>query len=417
MKKNVWIMNHYAGSMFFDRGGRHYNFVKYLKQAGYEPVVFCANSKHGPAETWFPDEALWQEHMAVEIGVPWMFVKARTYVGNGKQRVLNMIDFYRNVQKAAREYVGKYGRPDVIYASSVHPLTLVAGIRLAKHFGVECVCEVRDLWPESLVAYGLLSAGSLPAKLLYAGEKWIYRKADTVIMTWPGGYDYICQRRWDRQIPAGKVVHISNGVDLSAFARNRETHQIEDADLDNPDVFHAVYTGSIRKVNDLGLLADAAERLAERGNRRIQILVWGDGDQREALEARIREKGLENICFKGNVAKDAVPYVLSRADVTILHNARSLLDKYGQSQNKFFEYLAAGKPVLMTYSVGHSVCRSRNCGIELDDQTPEAVADALEKLAALSPSEYQTYAKNAEEAAKEFDFENLTRKLIAVLEG
>ena len=115
--------------------------------------------------------------------------------------------------------------------------------------------------------------------------------------------------------------------------------------------------------------------------------------------------------------KTAVPYVLSRAEVSILHNSRSILDKYGQSQNKFFEYLAAGRPVLMTYSVGHSVCEARQCGLELENQTPEAVADALEQLSCLSAEDYLTYCHNARTAAVDYDFANLTKKLIAVLEG
>lgn len=114
---------------------------------GYAPVIFCANSKHGKPECFLETDALWEERIAEEIDTPFVFVRARTYTGNGKQRVLNMIDFYRNVKKAAKEYAAQHGKPDVIFASSVHPLTLVAGIQLAKQFGVKCVCEVRDLWP------------------------------------------------------------------------------------------------------------------------------------------------------------------------------------------------------------------------------------------------------------------------------
>ena len=84
-------MNHYASGMYFDKGGRHYNFAKYLKLAGYEPVIFCCNTKHGKLETFFSEADLWKEHLAEEIGVPFVFVRARTYEGNGKQRVLNMI--------------------------------------------------------------------------------------------------------------------------------------------------------------------------------------------------------------------------------------------------------------------------------------------------------------------------------------
>ena len=59
MKKNVWIMNHYAGSMFFDKGGRHYNFAKYLRRSGYEPVIFCANSMHGKQKLFFDNNELY----------------------------------------------------------------------------------------------------------------------------------------------------------------------------------------------------------------------------------------------------------------------------------------------------------------------------------------------------------------------
>ena len=414
MKKKVWIMNHYAGSMFFDRGGRHYNFAKFLKIAGYDPVVFCANSKHNARGHWFDTDEAWHEHMAEEIGVPFIFVAARSYVGNGKQRIFNMADFYANVKKAAAAYAAENGKPDIIYASSVHPLTLIAGLQLAKKFGVECVCEVRDLWPESLVAYGMLPRNNPITKMLYVGEKWIYKKADRLIMTWPGGWDYIAQRGWDKAIPHAKVFHIDNGVDLAAFLKNAGD-PMEDADLQDTAHFKAVYTGSIRKVNNLQLLVDAAKILHNRGNETAKILVYGDGDEREALAEQA--KNLPNIVFKGRVPKTAVPYVLSRAEVSILHNSRSILDKYGQSQNKFFEYLAAGRPVLMTYSVGHSVCKARRCGLELDDQTPEAVADAQEHLSRLSKEEYLAYCDNARTAAVDYDFANLTKKLIAVLEG
>ena len=197
MKKKIWIMNHYATETYFDCGGRHYWFAKYLKRSGYEPVVFGSNAMHGKEALFFQNEDLWHEHMAEEIGVPFVFVKSRAYSGNGKQRILNMVDFYRNVQKAAKEYEKRHGRPDVIFASSVHPLTLVAGLRLAKHFGVKCICEVRDLWPESIVAYSRRFTKKHPLiKLLYRGEKWIYKKADALVFTVEGAYDYILEQVW-----------------------------------------------------------------------------------------------------------------------------------------------------------------------------------------------------------------------------
>ena len=413
MRKYIWIMNHYAGSMFFDKGGRHYNFAKYLRRAGYEPVIFCANSKHGQQELFFDNKDLWYEHIAEEIVTPFVFVKARTYQGNGKQRVLNMIDFCRNVKKTAKQYAKKHGSPDVIYASSVHPLTLVAGIQLAKYFGVKCICEVRDFWPESIVAYSTRFTRSHPLmRLLYHGEKWIYKKADSLIFTTEGAYDYIVEQGWEKEIPRFKVHYINNGVDLEAFQYNREHFQVDDPDLQDPDIFKVVYTGSIRLVNNLGLLLNAAKQVTDP---KVRFLIWGDGDERPMLEQRIRDEGIGNVGFKGKVDKKYIPYIVSKADLNFAHNTPSSLFRFGISFNKIFDYFAAGKPILTDFPCAYNPVIQSNSGVAVENATAAEVARAIEKMAALEEAEYMKFCSNALKAAETYDFKNLTQKLIDII--
>ncbi|MEY8261607.1 glycosyltransferase family 4 protein [Oscillospiraceae bacterium 50-60] len=413
MKKNVWIINHYAGGMLFDQGGRHYNFAKYLKQqADYEPVIFCASSEHGKPRQYFDMQDLWQKHTSEEIGVPWVFVRARTYVGNGKQRVLNLIDFYKNVKRAAKKYTARHEKPDVIYASSPHPLTLVAGIQLAKYYRVKCICEVRDLWPESLIVYGLLKRNSLLAKALYAGEKWIYKKADALIFTMAGGCDYIVERGWDRKIPHSKVHYINNGVDLEVFDYNLNHYHHEDSDLDNPDIFKVVYAGSIRKGNKLELLLDLAKKVC---NPRIRFLIWGDGDELPFLRQRVLDEHIENVTFKGRVEKKYVPSIVSRADLNYIDGNYSDLFRFGISLNKLFDYFAAGKPVIMPMKANYNPVQEFSCGLTAERE--ELLPQLLEQAATLSEEEYQRMCLNARKAAEEYDFKNLTQKLIQILES
>ena len=415
MKTNIWILNHYASDMYFDHGGRHYNFAKNLRRADYAPVVFGANSKHGKAERFFETDALWEEHVAEEIDTPFVFVRARAYNGNGKQRVLNMIDFYRNVKKAAKEYAAQHGRPDVIFASSVHPLTLVAGIQLAKQFGVKCVCEVRDLWPESIVVYSNRFTKDNPLiKLLYRGEKWIYKKADALVFTMEGAYYFITEQGWEKEIPRSKVHYINNGVDLEQFDYNKEHFRVEDPDLNDPNVFKVIYTGSIRHVNNLGLLLDAAKCVKDP---RVKILVWGDGDEREALERRVRDENISNVVFKGMVEKKYIPSIVSRADLNFAHNDPSPLFRFGISFNKLFDYLAAGKPILCDFPCPYNPAVTYDAGIETSDTQPQKIAKAIEDLATAAKQERQSYCTNARRAAEDYDFKRLTDKLISVIEG
>ena len=416
MKKNVWIFNHYAGLMFFNHGGRHYNFAKHLKQSGYEPVLFCANSKHSAEGHWFEDDSVWHEHLAEEIGVPFVFVKARTYTGNGKSRVLNMVDFYYGVQKAAKQYAAKHGKPDIIYASSVHPLTLVAGIQLAKHFGVKCICEVRDLWPETIVEFSSRFTKKHPIiKVLYQGEKWIYKKADQLIFTMEGAYNYIIEQGWEKEIPYSKVSYINNGVDLEAFARNCEQYQVQDPDLEDPHTFKVLYTGSIRPVNRVDQLIGCAKHLKAYPD--IKIIVYGQGSELERLKQETTEARLENLVFKGAVNKKYVPYILSKSNLNILnYRADVSILRFGSSQNKMFEYLASGRPILSSISMEYSPIEKFNCGIVKKLTQDEEYAQEILKFYSLSEQDYQALCDNAQTAAREYDFKNLTKKLIEVIE-
>ena len=111
-------------------------------------------------------------------------------------------------------------------------------------------------------------------KLLYRGEKWIYKKADALVFTMEGAYDYIVKQGWEKEIPRSKVHYINNGVDLEQFDYNKEHFRVEDPDLNDPNIFKVVYTGSIRRVNNLGLLLDAAKCVKDpRVKRSPQLLT------------------------------------------------------------------------------------------------------------------------------------------------
>jgi len=411
MKKNLWIWNHYATNMYKDRAGRHYWFAENLVRNGYNPTIFCASTNH------FSDENIdtkGKKYITdLQDGISFVFVNTPNYKGNGKKRIYNMISFYRKLFPVAKEYAKLNGKPDVILASSVHPLTLVAGIKNAKKFKIPCICEVRDLWPESIVAYGALKRNSLVAKILYQGEKWIYKKADSIIMTWEGGREYIVDQGWEKTIDLNKVNHISNGVVIDSFDRNSEENQVIDSDLDNEDYKNIVYAGSIRKVNNVGLLLDAAKIIQNQGSNQIRFLIYGSGDESEMLKQRCENEGIRNVIFKGRVEKKYIPYILKKAYVNILHNSSTSLDKYGQSQNKFFEYLAAGKCIVQTYSTGYSICNRYNCGICAPVQNPEEIAKAIIK-ACEDEEMNKLMGENARQAAYDFDFKKLTDKLIDI---
>lgn len=407
--KNIWILNHYATDNFYNEGGRHYWIAKQLREKNYNPIIFCASTRHNSKDSIEVNKGKFNKSTLNNI--PFIFIKTPDYIGNKVNRLKNMLAFYFNLQKVVGD--NDLPKPDIIYASSVHPLTLVAGIKIAKKFNIPCVCEIRDLWPESIVAYGIIKPKSLIAKVLYMGEKWIYKKADSIIMTWEGGKDYIVSKGWQSCINLDKIHHISNGVVIKEFDNNTLESKYTDSDLSNKNYKNFIYTGSIRKVNNLGLLLDAALLIKQYGYNDIRILIYGDGDEKAFLEERCIKEKIDNVIFKGRVSKKDIPIIISSSYANILHNTSTILDKYGQSQNKFYEYLAAGKCIIQTYKTEYNIIEKNNCGYLVENQTKEEIANKI-IMASLNKKNCDEKGMNARNTAFDYDFEYLTEKLIGV---
>lgn len=414
MKKKIWILNHYANSMYFDMGGRHYSFAKYLKRAGYEPTIFCSNAEHGSGKKYFGDVDIAQEYMAEKIGVPFVFIKGRGYADNGMNRVLCMLDYYINVRRYAKIYAKNNGKPDIIIGSSVHPLACAAGIRLARKLKVPCIAEIRDLWPESIVAYNVVSSENLLIKALYRLEKWIYIKADAIIFSMGGGKDYIIEKKWDidnkGKIDLDKIHYINNGVDLESFDKNQREYQISDEDLENDEIIKAVYVGSIRYANNVGALLDIAKKV----NSSVRFLIWGDGDEVGYLKERTRREHINNVVFKGKVDKKYIPYIVTKADVNMMDmQETNTLFRFGISPNKLFDYFAAKKPFVMYQLHDYNPAIEYNVGMVADDYSE--IISYLNDFNDLKKKQKDDL--KYERARQAFSCERLTNELIKIIES
>lgn len=403
----IWLINHYAVPPQYYPLARQNYFARYLMQKGHEVTIFAASTVHNSDLNLIEDDTPYRED--VVDGVHYVLIRCKGYHGNGASRILNMQEFARKLPGVCDQYP----RPDAIVATSMPPMSCAAGIKLARKYGCRGIAEIADLWPESLIAYGIAGAHNPAVLWLRRVEKWIYTRSDAVVFTMEGAYDYIREQRWEKAVPRSKVHYINNGVDLEQFNYNKDNFRVDDPDLEDPDTFKVVYTGSIRQVNNLGLLLDAAREVKDP---RVRFLVWGDGDERSALEKRVQDEKIGNVVFKGRVEKKFVPSIVSRADVNIAHNTPSPLFRFGISFNKMFDYLAAGKPVLSDFPCPYNPATDHGAGLDVRQPDAVSIARAVEKMAAMPPQEREAMARNALRTAQEYDFRKLTDKLLDVIE-
>lgn len=414
--KNIWVFHHYATPPTMNGFTRPYNFGVNLKESGYKTKVFASSQLHFSDVNLIDNKDLYTINNETEI--PFVFVKTSSSSGNGASRVLNMTSYYRNLLKVTKEFIKNGEKPDLIVASSPHPLAMVAGIKVAKKLGIPCINEIRDFWPEVFFMGGKLKENSAVGKVLLKGENWIYKKSDALIFLKEGDHTYITDKKWDLNhngnIDLNKCHYINNGVDITDFNLKTKNEKIENIDLDDGK-FNVVYAGAIRTVNNVGNILNAAKLL--KNNEEIQFLIYGNGNELDILKQRIVDEKITNVKMKGYVDRKNIPYILSKSSINILNYSQSKYNwSRGNSSNKLFEYMASGKPIISTVKMGYCPIEKYNCGLSLESDAPEELANVIKKIYQMPKEEYNQLSKNAENGAKDFDYKELTKSLISVVE-
>lgn len=402
---DIWFFNHYAVPPWFYPLHRPYKFATNLIEKGHSVTIFAASTVHNSNENLIKDN---EQYKIEKIdGINYVYIKTSDYDGNGIDRIINMIQYSFKLLLVSK----KINKPNVIMATSVHPLTWLVGYILSKKYDAKFIAETADLWPETLVAMGQIKKNSIPAKLLYKLEKFIYKKADRLIFTLPGGKDYVEEIGLD----PSKVRYINNGVDLEEFNYNKEKYQYADEDLDDNSTFKILYTGSMGQANELSYLLEAAKIIQDKGVKNIKFILFGDGYQRKGLEQFAKDNNLQNVIFKGKVEKKYIPSILSRSDLNVFTGKHIYLYKYGLSLNKMFDYFASGKPTLSNIECGYDLLEKYNCGVTVQGGSSESLAEGILRFYNMPKEEYNIYCKNALKAAQDFDFKVLTDKLEKVI--
>ncbi len=401
---NIWIIDHYAVPPKYYPLARQTIFARKLNEMGHSTTIFCASTVHNSDINLCDGARLFHEE--VVDGVRYVFITCKGYIGNGVKRVLNMFEFSRKLPKVCKHFE----KPDVVLSCSMTLQACKQGLRLAKKYGARATAQITDLWPETLIAYG--AAGPFSPAVIYLRtiEKWIYTHADSIVFSMEGAYDYIKERHWEKVVPKKKVHFINNGVDLDTFDYNKVNYTIEDNDLNSSEIIKAVYVGSIRRANNLGILLDIAKKVKDK---RIRFLIWGDGDEREALEKRLADENITNVVFKGRVDKKYVAYITYKADINLLHCFESPIFRFGISMNKTFDYFAAGKPIYCDFGCKHNPAIDTGSGVEVSGGDAEFKAAVLDRMVSADMSDY---GRNARIAAEEkYNFNVLVEKLLTAL--
>ena len=294
-------------------------------------------------------------------------------------------------------------RADLVFATST-PLTVaVPGVIAAKLRRVPFVFEVRDLWPEVPIEMGALR-NPLARRLAGGLANFAYRNAAEVVALSPGMAAGVTARR-----PGTPTTVIPNAADLDLFAvrpeQVREFRAAHDWLGDRPLI---VYTGALGAVNGVEYLVHAARRMRQL-DPDIRVLIVGHGKEWDSTRRLAAEYGLlgEVVHMWEKVPKSQLPVILGAATMSSSF-VRPVPGLWNNSANKFFDALAASRPIVINYGGWQAdLLRETGAGLVLDPvNTDEAAGQLVRHL------RDELWLKRAREAAHRLAVEQFSRDLL-----
>lgn len=296
-------------------------------------------------------------------------------------------------------------RADLVLAMTDPPFAGILGAFVAAVTRRPFAYNIRDLYPDMAVG-GDIVKPSVFVRVWERMHRWALRRARCVIVLG----DDMRERIIAKGIDPTRVTVVRDGVRIpsdvpqpgSAVAR----------EIRGNFRFVALHAGNIGFYGAWETLLEAARRLGEDG---CGIIFVGEGAQKARLAALA--SGTHAVRFLPFRPANEVQQVLSAADIHIITVKRGLEGIIVPS--KLYPVLAAGKPVLAVARPETDVARiitKARCGVVVDPDDPEAVAQTIRELAS-QPERVAEMGRRALAVAPEYDAELHLEKFVITVEG
>lgn len=285
-------------------------------------------------------------------------------MGTGRR----LVAFERFARMATR-CAKTLGKPDVIFGTST-PLSVGwAARKLARHWDVPWVFEVRDLWPDFPIQMGAIPGRWLQQRLRNL-ERDLYRDANHIVALSPDMAGHITS-------VLGKEGKVSTLVNGTSFELAEEADQESEDELRRRhglgDRRVVLYAGALGRANGIPQILEAARQLRSRDD--LVFVFVGRGYHEGEVTASAGSEA--NVIALPSQPKHAVFAWHRLADLALV----TFIDKpvlATNSPSKFFDSLSSGTPVLVTNPgwTRHFVDENE-CGWWVDGIDPEGLARAI----------------------------------------
>lgn len=382
-KKNIWYVHPYAGGPGIGPAYRPYYFCQQFIEKNFIPLIICPNWHH---LLYNQNEFLKNQKIN---GIEYFVIKSNRYSSNGFGRFFNMISF--SIKLFFNKELKNNYSPDIIIVSSPHLFTVLPAYFLSKRFNCKFILEIRDIWPLSLIEIIGLSVNHPLVRLLKKIEVFAYSNADFIVTLLKNGCEYFSKFGINKE----KIIYIPNGLvsnsaqidtcndEIIKFIKNEK----------NNNKFIIGYAGAHGTPNALDQLLSAVLLLKNKEINNFEVVMIGDGVEKQNLIRFCNENRIDNISFFDSVNKDRIELIIAEFDLCYIASLKKNLYKYGVSPNKLFEYMGASKPVLSSIYLD-SLVRDSKCGIIAECENIADLAKKIQFMLEIDKNELKVLGQN-----------------------
>lgn len=266
-------------------------------------------------------------------------------------------------------------KPDIVIATSPQLLVGLAGWWISRLKRVPFVLEIRDLWPESLVAVGIGTANSFLYRLLAKLAAFLYRAADRIVVVTPAFREHLVRKY---PVLREKISVIPNGVEAKIFAPRNPDPSLREA-LGGTGAFIVSFIGTVGLAHGLDTLIGAAEK-SQSSNPEVLFLLVGEGADRERIIEIARTKKLTNVRFLPQQPRARIPDFIAISDVCLVLLKKSQVFKT-VIPTKMLEFMSCSRPVILgVEGQAQEILEQSHAGICIEPENFAALSEAIVKL-------------------------------------
>lgn len=318
----------------------------------------------------------------------------KVYYKNGLNASLNC---YRTVKRILDDF-----QPDIIHDQTPGPVAL-AVFRYAKKRDIPLV-STDHAYPDNLTQQLKLphvAKKPINSMMNKYFVSFLKRSEYATMPTEQAVADLIPQKRKPFKVP---VEALSNGIDLSRFAKGRANKEIYDEYKIPKNKPIVLYIGRVDPEKSLDILMKAFIKAHEKVPD-AHLVVVGDGSARSKLEGIIEKAGLnKNAHFLGRVVGDNLPQLYRTGTVF------AITSKTETQSIVLMEAMASGLPcVAVDAGAVHELVKNNKNGYLVEADDIAAVANSLVKILTNKERQAKMSEESVARAAKHDISHTLTR--------